>query len=60
MTTLSQLGKISSDEVKKRWDEVLDEMYGNENARKAHVVEVLLQNSEITPEVKAWLKQLTY
>ncbi len=51
---------MSSFESSLRLDEILDEMYGNENARKAQVIEVLLQEAETTPEAKVWLKQLKY
>ncbi|MDF1677676.1 MAG: MerR family transcriptional regulator [Legionellaceae bacterium] len=59
-SVLNQFGEVSSDMLKKQLDEILDDMYGNENARKAQVIEVLLQESETTPEAKAWLKQLKY
>lgn len=57
---LNLIGHASANEVKKQWDEVLDEMYGNETARKALVVEVILKEHEITPEARAWLEALKY
>lgn len=55
---LNQVGKISSEKVLKQWNEVLDEMYGNETARKDKIVELALQDAETSDEAKAWLKGL--
>ena len=33
-------------------------MYGNETGRKVHVVELALQDDEISDAAKAWLKSL--
>lgn len=55
---LNQVGKTSSEKVLKQWNEVLDEMYGNETARKDKIVELALQDAETSDEAKAWLKGL--
>ncbi len=59
-TILSQLENVAPGEVKKQLDEILDEMYGNENGRKVQVIETLVNETETTPDAKAWLKQLNY
>lgn len=55
---LNQVGNTSSEKVLKQWNEVLDEMYGDETARKDKIVELALQDAETSDEAKAWLKRL--
>ena len=60
LSVLNQVGKSSSEKILKQWNEVLDDMYGNEIARKERVVELALQDDAISDEAKAWLNSLKH
>ena len=55
---LAKVGKSPSNEVLALWNEVLDDMYGDEVARKGSLLEVALDDNKISVEAKAWLKSL--
>ncbi len=56
----NQVGKTSSDLLLHLWTEVLDDMYGDDNARKTEIYEVALADQKISKEAKAWLKTLKH
>lgn len=55
---LEQVGKASSFQVLSLWNEVLDELYGEEASRKKAIYEMALNDETVSPEAKAWLKSL--
>jgi DNA-binding transcriptional MerR regulator len=55
---LEQVGKQPSATVFKLWNEVLDDMYGEETSRKQAIYEIVLADDKVSPEAKAWLKSL--
>lgn len=55
---LEQVGKISSPAVLSLWNKALDDMYGEEIARKKAVYEIALNDDKVSPEAKVWLKNL--
>lgn len=57
-TLLNKVGDINSATALKLWNEVLDDMYGNEEARKKAVHEMMLKDGKITEAAKAWLKSI--
>jgi DNA-binding transcriptional MerR regulator len=57
-TILDQVGTSSNSSVHAQWLEVLDDMYGEEEARKEALYDVALQDERISPEAKSWLKTL--
>lgn len=56
------LNRVGSDEPKEiiaqLWHEVLDDMYGEDQARKQEVYDAVLADKKTSPQVKAWLKTL--
>lgn len=55
---LNQVGKVASSTVLKLWNEVLDDMYGDEGDRKNTVQEIALKDNRVSSEAKSWLKSL--
>jgi hypothetical protein len=55
---LSQVGKAPASIVLKLWNEVLDDMYGEESARKKELYEVVFKDEKISAEAKIWLRSL--
>lgn len=55
---LNQVGKTSSQDVQKQWNNLLDEMYGNEHSRKPEIIDRALKELDISDEVKVWLNNL--
>ncbi|MDF3054978.1 MAG: transcriptional regulator, MerR family, mercury resistance [Gammaproteobacteria bacterium] len=55
---LDQVGKISPDVLLNLWDEVLDDMYGEDDARKREIYNVAFDDEKISEEAKKWLKAL--
>ena len=53
---LSQIGSIPSSKALAVWNEILDDMYGEEEGRKIIIYEVALKDEQISQEAKAWLK----
>lgn len=55
---LDQVGKASSDTLLNLWNEVLDDMYGEDNTRKTGIYDVVLADEKVSKEAKKWLKTL--
>ncbi len=56
---LDKVGSEASDEtVFKSWNEVLDDMYGNDNTRKKEIYDIALADKKVSAEAKEWLKTL--
>ena len=55
---LSQVGKVSSSEILNLWNEVLDDMYGEDSERKKAVLDVAIQDDKISSDARKWLKSL--
>ncbi len=53
---LATVGTLSSTKVLSLWNQVLDDMYGNEEARKIELVHLALADEQISEEAKCWLK----
>lgn len=56
---LKQVGKINSDEILKQWNTVLDDMYGNQDSRKAEIFNIALGDKNVSNEAKEWLKSIS-
>lgn len=54
---LSKVGVSSSTEILNRWDQLMDDMYGEEVARKIQVAHQLLLDDKVSPLAKKWLKE---
>ncbi len=55
---LEQVGSICEDDLLKLWNTLMDDMYGNEDARKGQVIEIALADDKVSKQAKTWLKQL--
>jgi DNA-binding transcriptional MerR regulator len=55
---LNQIGTLPSSTAVKLWNEILDEMYGNEEARKVIIYEMALKDEKISQTAKTWLENL--
>ncbi|CDZ76586.1 Multidrug transporter activation protein [Legionella massiliensis] len=55
---LEQVGKSPSSILLVRWNEALDEMYGDEVSRKTAVYELILEDEEVSLDAKAWVRSL--
>lgn len=53
---LAKAGKIPSSQLLQLWDEIMDEMYGEEEERKAAIAAIALQDDKVSKEAKEWLK----
>ena len=53
---LASIGKIPSSESLKLWHEVLDEMYGEDLQRRQELVNIVLQDEQVSNESKKWLQ----
>lgn len=58
-TVLAQVGKRSSSEVLKLWNEVLDDMYGEDESRKKEIRTIALQDEKVSQAAKKWLQGLS-
>ena len=55
---LDQVTSLSSQQILKRWEELMDDMYGdNQNERNA-VIELALQDAKVSEAAKDWLKKM--
>jgi DNA-binding transcriptional MerR regulator len=52
---LGQVGKASSSNLLLLWNEVMDEMYGDEEERKLDVARMALQDDKVSLDAKKWL-----
>lgn len=56
---LNKVGTGVSDEIIfKLWNEVLDDMYGDDNARKKELYDVALSDDKVSEKAKEWLRIL--
>jgi len=56
---LNQVGSGVSDEtIFTLWNEVLDDMYGEDNTRKKEIYDVALADEKVSEKAKEWLKTL--
>jgi len=56
---LNKVGTGVSDEtIFKLWNEVLDDMYGEDNVRKKEIYDVALADEKVSKKAKEWLKTL--
>lgn len=56
--TLNLVGSKPSLDVAKLWNELMDEMYGEDEARKAEIINVVLNDDSISTDIKKWLQNL--
>ncbi|KTD43687.1 MerR family transcriptional regulator [Legionella quateirensis] len=54
---LELVGKKPDATVLSLWNEALDDLYGNETARKQTIYEMALSDEQVSAEAKAWLKK---
>ncbi|MBL7479436.1 MerR family transcriptional regulator [Legionella bononiensis] len=57
---LEHVGKQPDASVLSLWNEALDDLYGNETARKQAVYEMALSDEQVSADAKAWLKTLMH
>lgn len=55
---LDNVGKSPTSEILKRWNEMLEDMYGDDAERKKSIPEIALQDDKISNEAKIWLQNL--
>lgn len=55
---LDKVGSMPEEKLSFEWNEVLDDMYGDQNERKLDLVQIALQDDKISKEAKSWLKAL--
>jgi DNA-binding transcriptional MerR regulator len=56
--TLAQVNEVSSDELLRLWDAILNEMYGEEEERKAEICIEVLNDDKVSQDAKNWLKMI--
>ncbi|WED42885.1 MerR family transcriptional regulator [Legionella cardiaca] len=56
---LNTVETLSSSTAIKLWHEILDDMYGNEEARKIVIYDMVLQDEKVSEVAKAWLRGLS-
>lgn len=52
---LNKVETLSSSTALKLWNEILDDMYGNEEARKCTIYEMALKDEKVSDAAKSWL-----
>lgn len=55
---LEKVGLEPCEVIKKLWDEVLDELYGNDAERKRTIYSLMLADENISRDAKAWIKKI--
>lgn len=55
---LAKAGQISSSKLLVLWNEVMDDMYGEEDEKKAALVTMALKDDKVSLEAKKWLKSV--
>lgn len=53
---LEQVGNLSSSYLLKLWNEIMDDMYGEENDKKLDIPKAAMQDDKVSLEAKKWLK----
>ena len=56
---LNHVETLSSSTALTRWNEILDDMYGEEEARKIIIYETLLNDDKVNQAGKTWLKNIS-
>ncbi len=57
---LSKVGTGVSDEaILHLWNEALDDMYGEDHARKKEIYNIALADEQVSAQAKEWLKSLS-
>lgn len=60
---LAEVGTISSSVALKLWNEVLDDMYGDDKATKEErtksIIETVLKDGGVSQAAKDWLRRLS-
>ena len=60
---LDKVGTISSSAALKRWNEILDDMYGDDKATKKErtgiIIEMVLKDKDVSQAAKDWLRGLS-
>ena len=57
-TILNNVGTVSSSQSLDTWNNLMDEMYGEENERKAVIPALAFQSDDLSLEAKQWLKSV--
>ena len=47
---------VSDETISKLWNEVLDDMYGEDNTRKKEIYDIALADEKVSKKAKEWLK----
>jgi DNA-binding transcriptional MerR regulator len=55
---LDQVGKMPSSKSLALWNEVMDDMYGDEGERKSDIHNTVLQDDKVSLDAKNWLKSV--
>jgi DNA-binding transcriptional MerR regulator len=55
---LDQVGKVPSSTVLNLWNEVLDDMYGEDTERKKAIRDIALKDEKVSQKAKEWLETL--
>ena len=58
MGILGQIGKMQNSEVLTLWNKALDDMFGEETARKDAIYDIALKEESLSPEAKIWLESI--
>ncbi|CAN5429971.1 MerR family transcriptional regulator [soil metagenome] len=56
---LSQVGKLPSAELAERWNQVLEDMYGDAAEPKAAIFTVAMTDKHVSHEAREWLKKMS-
>ena len=56
---LAKVEDVSAPELLNLWNEVLDDMYGDDLERKKAIIDVVLQDDKISRNAKKWLQNLS-
>lgn len=60
ITVLGSVGKVPDESVSKLWQEVLEEMYGNEIARKQEITSLVLAEDVISNKAKDFVRNFKF
>lgn len=55
---LEQVGTLNSKEVLVQWNEIMDDMYGEQESRKIELINNALVDEKVSNEAKQWLNEL--
>ncbi len=56
---LNKVETMSSSTALTLWNEILDDMYGDEEARKSTIYEMALKDEKVSEAAKAWLRSIS-